>query len=242
MVIRSADPSDARERIVRAAYPLFVQHGIRDTSVEQVREAAGIPAVEFDRLFGSRDELAVAFLEMRESEWTVGIVEAGARSRGTTPEGVLLAIFDVFDEWFHRDDYEACTFINVLLEMGKGHPLGQASVAHLLHIRTLVSTLAAEAGLRDPEEFALSWHILMKGSIINAVEGDRSAALRARAMAEDLIARFRVKQDDKASAERHATPATRSTERGGYDDFDLDYRGNVGSSDSSFSTDDLPYY
>ena len=35
---------------------------------------------------------------------------------GLTPEERLLAIFDVFDDWFHRDDFEACSFINVLLE------------------------------------------------------------------------------------------------------------------------------
>jgi len=43
----------------------------------------------------------------------------------------LLAIFELFDEWFHREDFEACSFINVLLELGKAHPAGQASVHHL---------------------------------------------------------------------------------------------------------------
>ena len=45
--------------------------------------------------------------------------------RGDTPEEQLLAIFDVFDEWFRRDDFEACSFINVLLEMGTEHPAGR---------------------------------------------------------------------------------------------------------------------
>jgi hypothetical protein len=40
--------------------------------------------------------------------------------------------------------------------------------------------LAAEADLRDPAEFALSWHILMKGSIVQADEGDRAATSRAQ--------------------------------------------------------------
>ena len=225
---------DARDSIVRAAYPLFVKNGIRDTSLDEVRTAAGVTVTEFDSAFASRDELATAFLAMREREWTVGIVEAGARSRGASPEGVLLAIFDVFHDWFHRDDFEACTFINVLLEMGREHPLGQASVTHLVHIRELVSTLATEAGLRDPDTFALSWHILMKGAIINAVEGDQMAAMRSRGMAEDLIARFRV------HSTRDYVAATKSHHHNdGFDDFDLDYRGHAGG-DSSFSADDFP--
>ena len=64
----------------------------------------------------------IAFLELREERWTLDWVEAEARRRGTTPEEQLLAIFDLFDEWFHREDFEACSFINVLLEMGPRIP------------------------------------------------------------------------------------------------------------------------
>ena len=183
--------TDVRERIVTSAYPLYVTRGIRDVAIEEIERMAGVSHADFEREFPTRDDLVAECLERREREWTFGVVEAGARARGTTPEERLLAIFDVFDEWFRRDDYEACTFINVLLEMGREHPLGRASAEYLVHIRRLVGTLATEADLRDPDELALSWHILMKGSIINAVEGDAKAALRAKEMARDLIERHR---------------------------------------------------
>jgi hypothetical protein len=112
----------------------------------------------------------------------VAWVEAEARRRGATPEDQLLAIFD---------DFEACSFINVLLEMGPAHPAGQASVRHLASIRSVVGRLAEEAALRDPESFARSWHILMKGSIVSAAEGDAEAAQRARSMAVLLIEQHR---------------------------------------------------
>ncbi len=102
-----------------------------------------------------------------------------------------MAIFDVFDEWFRREDFEACSFINVLLEMGPEHPLGKASMRHLENIRSMVSGLAEEAGLRDPDSFARSWHILMKGSIVSAAEGDLEAAHRAQSMARQLIDEYR---------------------------------------------------
>jgi AcrR family transcriptional regulator len=180
---------ELRERILTVAYPLFVSRGIRDVTVAEVRRVAGVTSEQFEAAFESRDALAAACLQRREREWTLGVVEAGARSRGRTPAEQLLAIFDVFDDWFRRDDYEACTFINVLLEMGKDHPLGRASGEHLVNIRMIVTALAGEAHLRNPEEFAMSWHILMKGAIINAVEGDQDAALRSKAMARDLIGR-----------------------------------------------------
>ena len=182
---------DARERILETAYELFSRRGIRDVGIDEVIERAGVAKATLYRHFPSKDDLVVAFLERREERWTLAWVEDGARRRGTTPEEQLLAIFELFDEWFHRDDFEACSFVNVLLEMGPAHPVGQASVRHLASIRSVVARLAEEAALRDPESFARSWHILMKGSIVSAAEGDAEAAQRARAMAILLIDQHR---------------------------------------------------
>jgi AcrR family transcriptional regulator len=181
----------ARERILNASYELFSQRGIRGVGVNEVIERAGVATATLYRHFPSKDELVLAFLEMREQRWTHGLIEAEARRRGSDPEERLLAIFDVFDEWFHRDDFEACSFINVLLEMGPQHPAGDASVEYLDHIRSIVRRFADEAGLRDTESFARSWHILMKGSIVSAAEGDVEAARRGKSMARLLIDQYR---------------------------------------------------
>jgi AcrR family transcriptional regulator len=182
---------DARERILEAAYELLSRRAIRDVGIDEVIERAGVAKATLYRHFPSKDDLVVAFLERREDRWTLAWVEAEARRRGTTSEEQLLAIFELFDEWFHRDDFEACSFINVLLEMGPGHPVGQASVRHLASIRSVVGRLAQEAALRDPDSFARSLHILMKGSIVSATEGDAEAAQRARSMARLLIEQHR---------------------------------------------------
>jgi AcrR family transcriptional regulator len=176
-----------RERILETAYELFSQRGIRAVGVDELIERAGVAKASLYRYFSSKDDLVVAFLERRQQRWTNGWVEQEARGRASSPEEQLLAIFDAFDEWFRREDFEACSFINVLLELGPRHPAGSASVRHLENIRSLVRDLAEEAGLRDPGSFAHSWHILMKGSIIAAAEGDVDAAQRARSMARRLI-------------------------------------------------------
>jgi AcrR family transcriptional regulator len=185
------ETAPARERILAAAYELFSTRGIRAVGTEEVLAQAGVAKSTLYRHFPSKDELVLAFLHRREHRWTREYVEAEARRRGSTPRERLLAIFDVFDEWFHRDDFEGCSFIKVLLEMGDlDSPLGKASAAHLEYIRSVVRTLAEEAGVRDSEVFAHSWHILMKGSIVAAGEGDELAGQRARAMGEDLLDRF----------------------------------------------------
>jgi AcrR family transcriptional regulator len=177
----------ARERILDTAYELFSRRGVRAVGVDEVIARAGVAKATLYRHFPSKDELVLAFLDLREQRWTRDLVEAGALSRGSDPEERLLAIFDVFDEWFHRDDFEASVFINVLFEMGPEHPAGSSSILHLEQIREVVRRFAEEAGLRDPEAFARTWHILMQGSIVAAAEGDVEAAQRSKAMASLLI-------------------------------------------------------
>lgn len=181
----------AREQIMLAAYDLFARRGVRDVGVDELIRDADVARATFYRHFPSKTDLVVAFLERREARWTLEAVEGEARRRGSTPEATLLAIFDVFHDWFQREDFEGCSFINVLLEMGPDHPAGEASIRHLANIRSVVATLAEEADLPDPARFARSWHILMKGSIISALEGDLDAAQRAQSMGRALIADFR---------------------------------------------------
>jgi AcrR family transcriptional regulator len=190
----------ASERILETAYELFSRRGIRDVGVDELIERAGVAKATLYRHFPSKDDLVVAFLQRREQRWTLEFVEAQSRLRGATPEEQLLGIFDAFDEWFRRDDFEACSFINTLLEMRARHPAGQASIRHLQNIQALVRQLAEEGGFRDPELFARSFLVLMKGSIVSAAEGDFDAAQHAKAMAHLLIATHRTPDGGAALA------------------------------------------
>jgi AcrR family transcriptional regulator len=186
-------PGDsARERILRAAYELFSHRGIRAVGTDEVINRANVARATLYRHFATKNDLVLAVLERREQLWTHGLIEAESELRGTTPEEQLLAIFDVMHDWFQsRDGYEGCSFINVLLELGADHPAGQASITHIDHVRDIVRHRATAAGLNDVEDFASSWHILMKGAIVLAAVGDLEAARRAQRMARLLVEQHR---------------------------------------------------
>jgi AcrR family transcriptional regulator len=186
----------ARERILTAAYRLFTRRGIRAVGNDEVIAVSGVAKATLYRHFPSKNDLVLAVLQRREELWTVGMVEQQSRLRGETTEEQLLAMFDVFHDWFQkREDFDGCSFINVLLELGAAHPAGQASIQYLDNIRTIVRERAEAAGLLDVDNFARSWHILMKGSIIAAAEGDLQAAQRAKAMGRSLIEQHRPPAD-----------------------------------------------
>ncbi len=181
---------DARERILAAAYDLFSRNGIRAVGIDAIIERSGVARMTLYRNFASKDELVLAFLEQRGELWTKSWLQNEVERRETVPAARLLAVFDVFDEWFRTDDFEGCSFINVLLETtDQTSDVRRASVTHLATIRSFIEGLAADAGVSDPEAFARQWHILMKGSIVSAGEGDRKAAVRARDLGSLLLAR-----------------------------------------------------
>lgn len=181
------DTEKHRQQVIDGAATLLRERGVDGVNVGALMAEAGLTHGGFYRHFASKDELVLAFLEKRDQVWTVNAIMGEARRRADTAEQQLLAIFDVFTDWFHRTDFEACSFINVLLEMGASHPLGRASIDYLAKIRGHVKRLADEAGLQRTDDFSRSWHILMKGSIISGAEGDLDAAQRARRLAVWLI-------------------------------------------------------
>ncbi|MEA2182050.1 MAG: hypothetical protein QOK16_9 [Solirubrobacteraceae bacterium] len=179
-----------RERILDAAYDLFSRSGVRAIGVDTITAEADVAKMTLYRNFASKNELALAFLGVREERWTQGWVQAQTQARASTPAGQLLAIFEIFSEWFARDDFEGCAFVTSLLEFDdRDDPVRQACVTHLANIRAYVCELATAAGVEDPHRFAAQWHILMKGSIVAAHEGDRDAANKARELGMLLLER-----------------------------------------------------
>jgi AcrR family transcriptional regulator len=180
----SGAAGDARERLVNAAYELFSRNGVQAVGVDAIIERSGVARQTMYRHFASKQDLVLAFLERREALWTRKWLEAEVVSRSTDPRERLLAIFDVFDEWFRAPDFEGCSFINVMLEHPEAtHPVHRAAAAYLAGIRHFIEGLARQAGIPDADAFARQWHILMKGSIVAAGEGDQDAARRAQQVA-----------------------------------------------------------
>ncbi len=189
-------PESGSERISRAAYELFSRHGVRDVGVDAVIARAGTAKMTLYRNFPSKDDLILDFLRRRERLWTEGWLQHESRLRGERPQDRLLAIFDLFGAWFSRPDFEGCAFLTTMMEINdQEHPVRRASVEHLARIRGYLRELATAAGAPDPHRFARQWHILMKGSIMAAHEGDAGAAGAARELAVLLLHSHGIEAD-----------------------------------------------
>ena len=189
----------ARERIDRAAYELFSRHGVRAVGVDAVVARANVAKKTLYLHYPSKEKLALAFLRRREELWTHAWLQEGVNRRARRPADRLVAVFDLFDSWFHRPDYEACAFIRVLFEHDDPkHPIRKSTEDHIRTIRDFVRQLAEEARVRDPDGFARQWQIVMMGSIIAAYAGDRDAARRAKKLGVLLLADAGIRSRGRA--------------------------------------------
>lgn len=180
--------ADARTRLLDSAYTLFSRHGIQAVGIDRIIAEAGVAKATLYRHFPSKNDLVLAFLELRGQRWTQGWLTVEIERRATTPPGRLLAPFDAFDEWFRRPDFESCSFLRVLLEVPDGtHPVHRAAVGHLNTIRTMIAAHAEQAGIARPVEIAGQLQMLMWGSIAIATGGDADAARSARDVAERVL-------------------------------------------------------
>jgi AcrR family transcriptional regulator len=142
------------------------------------------------RHYASKDALALEFLRRRRDfsrAW-----QAEVERRKLPPKESLLAVFDALDKWYRQRDYAGCPVVKTVLEVeGSGHPLRNAANEHFAAVRDFLRRLAERAGLRDAENIARQWHLLILGSVIAARAGDLDAAVRAKEAARAILAASR---------------------------------------------------
>ena len=178
----------ARERIVSTAHDLFARYGLKAIGIDRIIAEAGVAKTTLYRHFRSKEELVLAVLQRREEIWLERWLLPAIAARGDTPEAQLLAIFDAFDEWFRRPDYEGCLFTKALFEAhDRTSTIGAACVMRLANVRAAVRGLAEQAGVRDADTFAHQWQNLMFGTFAQACGGHTEAAREARATGELLL-------------------------------------------------------
>jgi AcrR family transcriptional regulator len=179
-------PISARDRILEAAYELFSARGVATTGISAIIARAGVARMSLYQNFRSKDDLVIAFLTLHEQRFTHWW-QNEIKQRETSPSSCLLAIFDVFDEWFQSPSFQGCSFINILMETYTDGPIRQAAAHHLYNIRYFLQELAEEAKISDPESFARLWHMMMMGAIVSAQNGHLGSARLAKGAGEMLL-------------------------------------------------------
>jgi len=179
--------SPAAGRILEAASRLFYEQGIRAVGVDAIVEEADVAKVTLYNNFGSKDELAAAYMRERRSSWQAWI--QGYVDREEDPEKKLVAIFDGLEEWMESGGFRGSAAINVFSEISDPeHPARVAAGEYKEWTQGYLRELAAGAGSDDPVKLAERVWILLEGATITSVMEESLLPVReAKELAASLV-------------------------------------------------------
>jgi AcrR family transcriptional regulator len=182
-------PRNTREKLLHTALDFFYGHGFHAVGIDRIIDAVGVTKTTFYKHFESRDQLILEAVRLR-NEWESSAFGRCVQAKaGHDPRAMLLAMFDVLDDWFNDERYAGCIFMSSCHEFpAQTHPVHRAAASHFLAGEAEMESMAKAAGARDPKAVARQWVLLMQGaSALRLTVGDNGAARRAKRLAEALL-------------------------------------------------------
>lgn len=179
--------SPAAGRILAAASKLFYEQGIRAVGVDAIVEEADVAKVTLYNNFGSKDELAAAYVRDRRARWQVWM--EGFVEREQDPKLRLVVIFDALGEWMESGGFRGSAAINAFSEISDPeHPVRVAAGEYKEWTQGYLRGLATDAGSKDPDKLGERLWILLEGATITSVMEESLVPVReAREIAEALV-------------------------------------------------------
>ena len=153
----------AQQHLLRAASELFYREGVRCVGVDAVVERAGVNKMSLYRQFSSKDELVMAYLELKDEQF-FGYVEKSFAKHPGEPAKQLQQYFDDLAVRASVDDYRGCPFVNVSVEFSDtAHPARQFVFRNKQRLMARLVELSTAAGADDPQALADGLGLLIEG-------------------------------------------------------------------------------
>ncbi len=176
----------AREKLLDAANELFYSEGVQAVGIDRIIEHAGVAKASLYNTFGSKEELIRAYLERRRAGTTTRIMNAV--NRYDTPRERLLGVFEAQQAYFRDPNFQGCAFVKASAEAKPGSAAEEVTEGYRTWVRTLLTQLADEAGVRDPALLAHQLHILYDGAVLSArLDHDPNGAAASLSAATALL-------------------------------------------------------
>ncbi|WP_406408168.1 TetR/AcrR family transcriptional regulator [Streptomyces sp. NBC_01643] len=181
-----AAKASARERLLEAADELFYGEGVQTVGIDRVIEHAGVGKQSLYNIFGSKEGLVCAYLELRFARRRDRVARALTRFR--TPREQLLGVFDALGEAFTDPHFNGCPFARATSETAEDSAIRKVADDYRAWVRGLFSELGAASGYANPEALARQLLLLFDGAEQSArMDRDPSAATTARTAAAVLL-------------------------------------------------------
>lgn len=176
------------EKLLLAARRLFCQAGIHATGITRILEEAGVARQSLYTHFGSKENLLKAVLDTEANMWFHWF-DQDLPALECSPQDRILALFNLLEEWFEKEDFFGCIFVNAVAEHEKDSGwVRDMAGTYRDQIIDRLGALVVESGARNPDIVIQKLGLIIEGAIITAmVTQNCKAAHIARLAAEDIL-------------------------------------------------------
>jgi AcrR family transcriptional regulator len=165
---RAAEATSARERILTTADRLFYSEGVQAVGVQRMVDESQVTRVTFYRHFPSKDDLVLAYLEVRAERARVAL-DRILNAFPDDPKGALKAWAVAFVNDGVIDEYRGCAFVNAAAEYADvRHPVRLRAVAQREWVNRITDRLLRESGHPEPEKATRLLMALRTGYVFSA--------------------------------------------------------------------------
>lgn len=179
--------ANKRDQIIDAAQRCFYERGITATGVDTIAAEAGVSKRTLYNHFGSKDDLVLAYIELRERRWRTILDERLAAV--ADPVDRIMVYFDAYFDLPDGEDFRGCAFINAAAEISDSDSQALACLrASKERVRREIEALVREARIPDSEGVATALVLLLEGGIaLYGVLHDRLGVETAKDAARKLL-------------------------------------------------------
>lgn len=177
-----------KEKLLLAARRLFCRAGIHATGISRILEEAGVARGSLYTHYGSKENLLKVVFDTEANMWFHWFDQDLPGLNCPVKERIL-ALFDLLEEWFEKEDFFGCVFINAVAEHEKDSAwVKDVAGAYRDQIIERLRALVMESGARDPDIVTQKLGLIIEGAIITAMVTQNSQAAHiARLAAEDVL-------------------------------------------------------
>ena len=159
------------ERLLSTACDLFYREGIHAVGIQRLIEEAGVAKASLYAHYASKDDVVAAYLARRSETMRAQVEDAFVGV--TTPREKLAALWALAGNWATCEKFRGCPFQNSAGELAEdAHPAKAVIADHYAWLRSVMDSLAREAGDADPERLG--------GALLALLNGASSRALAER--------------------------------------------------------------
>lgn len=176
------------EKLLLAARRLFCRAGIHATGITRILEEAGVARGSLYTHYGSKENLLKAVFDTEANMWFHWF-DLDLPGLKCSNKERILALFDLLEKWFAKEDFFGCVFINAVAEHEKDSRwVKDVAGAYRDQIIGRLGALVAESGAKDPDIVTQKLGLIIEGAIVTAMVTQRSEAAHiARLAAEDVL-------------------------------------------------------